>query len=261
MSGICRTDRFEFIVIVAVGYVHSNIAKPAWNTTMSAEMKSGDSLAAAQSKAADLFEAVVSGGLIQPGKLESELSAEIHALARSQFGLRRHWHKRIARAGPNTLLTYHDEPDDRRIADDDIVYLDFGPVFAEWEADFGRTYVLGEDPHKHRLVADLAVAFERGKDFFRASPDLTAGELYDYVVELARTAGWEFGAPTAGHLIGQFPHERAPGDARRFSIRHGNALSLRAPDARGAPRHWILEIHLIDRTRQIGGFFEELLTV
>jgi hypothetical protein len=25
-------------------------------------------------------------------------------------------------------------------------------------------------------------------------------------------------------------------------------------------RHWILEIHFIDRGRQIGGFFEELLT-
>jgi hypothetical protein len=27
------------------------------------------------------------------------------------------------------------------------------------------------------------------------------------------------------------------------------------------PRHWILEIHFVDRARQIGGFFEELLTV
>jgi Xaa-Pro aminopeptidase len=229
---------------------------------MSAEMKStAEALAAAQSKAAALFEAVVAGGMIQPGKLESELSKEIHALARSQFGLRRHWHKRIARAGSNTMLTYHDEPEDRRITDDDVVYLDFGPVFAEWEADFGRTYVLGADPHKHRLVADLAVAFQRGKDLFRNTPNLSAGELYDYVVELARAGGWEFGAPTAGHLIGQFPHERTPGDARLLSIRHGNMLSLRAPDARGATRHWILEIHFIDRARQIGGFFEELLTI
>jgi hypothetical protein len=30
---------------------------------------------------------------------------------------------------------------------------------------------------------------------------------------------------------------------------------------KGAPRHWILEIHFVDRERQIGGFFEELLTV
>jgi Xaa-Pro dipeptidase len=26
-------------------------------------------------------------------------------------------------------------------------------------------------------------------------------------------------------------------------------------------RHWILEIHFVDRDLQIGGFFEELLTI
>jgi Xaa-Pro aminopeptidase len=219
-----------------------------------------ESLVAAQRKAAALFAEVVDSGMIQPGKLESELTAEIHSLASGRFGLRRHWHKRVARSGPNTLLTYHDDPADRRITEDDIVYLDFGPVFDEWEADFGRTYALGSDPIKHRLVSDLAVAFERGKDLYRRSPDLTCGQLYDFVVGLAKAAGWEFGAPTAGHLIGHFPHERAPADPKRFSIRSGNHLLLREPDDSGAPRHWILEIHFIDRARRIGGFYEELLS-
>jgi Xaa-Pro aminopeptidase len=220
-----------------------------------------ESLLSAQNTAAALFEAVVDHGLVRPGRLESELTADIHALARERFGLRRHWHKRIARSGPNTLLTYHDECEDRRITDDDIVYLDFGPVFDEWEADFGRTYALGADPLKHRLVSDLGAAFERGKDLFRRSPGLTCGELYDFVAGLAKPAGWEFGAATAGHLIGHFPHERAPADPRRFSIRSGNDLPLREPDDAGAMRHWILEIHFIDRARRIGGFYEELLTV
>jgi Xaa-Pro aminopeptidase len=219
------------------------------------------SLVKAQATAESLFAAVVAEGLIQAGKLESELNREIHALAKSGFGLRRHWHRRIVRSGPNTLLTYHDEPADRRIQADDVVYLDFGPVFEEWEADFGRTYALGSDPIKHRLIGDLAVAFQQGKELYERTPDLSAGGLYDYVQGLAADAGWEFGAPTAGHLIGQFPHERAPGDAKRFSIRHGNAVRLREPDASGRPRHWILEIHFIDRARQFGGFFEELLTV
>ena len=219
------------------------------------------SLLEAQNKARALFSAVVAEGLIAPGKLESELSAEIHALARAEFGVSRHWHKRIARAGENTMLTYYDEPEDRRIAADDVVYLDFGPVFDAWEADFGRTYVIGSDPAKHRLIRDIAEAFRRGKDLYRNTPSLTAGELYDYVASLAVEAGWEFGAPAAGHLIGHFPHERDPQDLTRFSIRHGNATSLRERDAEGRRRHWILEIHFIDRRRRIGGFFEELLTV
>jgi len=44
-------------------------------------------------------------------------------------------------------------------------------------------------------------------------------------------------------------------------IRHGNPIPLREPDSNGRPRHWILEIHFVDRGREIGGFFEELLTV
>jgi hypothetical protein len=52
-----------------------------------------------------------------------------------------------------------------------------------------------------------------------------------------------------------------PGEPKPLSIRHGNALRLNAPDANGVRRHWILEIHFVDRARQIGGFFEELLTV
>ncbi len=200
--------------------------------------KVAQSLKSAQDTAAALFAETVSSGLIEPGKLESQLSKDIHE-----------------------LLTYHDAAEDRRIAEDDIVYLDFGPVFNEWEADFGRTYALGDDPDKHRLVADIAAAFAQGKALFERTPKLTCGELYDFVHDLARPKGWEFGAPTAGHLIGHFPHEQAPADPQRFKIRHGNRTELREPDAQGAKRHWILEIHFVDRARNIGGFFEELLTV
>jgi Xaa-Pro aminopeptidase len=208
-------------------------------------------LLAAQRKAELLFSEVVASGL----------SDEIHALAQRRFGVRRHWHKRVARCGPNTVLTYHDEPADRRVLEDDVVYLDFGPLFAEWEADFGRTYVLGRDPRKHRLVSDIAAAFRRGKQLYLDTSDLSAGGLYDFVHGLAAESGWEFGAPTAGHLVGHFPHERDPGQLQRFSIRHGNEQRIREPDASGATRHWILEIHFIDRAGGFGGFFEELLTI
>jgi Xaa-Pro dipeptidase len=220
-----------------------------------------EALAGAQRKAEELFAEVIGRGLIRPGVSESELSAEIHALAGLRFGVRRHWHKRVVRCGPNTVLTYHADPPDRRIEEDDIVYLDFGPLFERWEADFGRTYVLGTDLHKHRLVIDIATAFRRGKELYLKTPDLTAGALYDFVSSLATQAGWEFGAPTAGHLIGHFPHETSPADPRGLSIRQGNDLSLRAPDARGRPRHWILEIHFVDRLQRYGGFYEELLTI
>jgi len=217
-------------------------------------------LLAAQQKADALFREVVERGLIRAGIRESELTERIHEIAQQRFGLKRHWHRRVVRSGPNTVLTYYDNPPDRAISEDDTVYLDFGPVFEHWEADYGRTYVVGQDPLKHRLVADIEAAFRAGKAHFENTPGLTAGALYDYVFALAGKAGWEFGATTAGHLIGHFPHETAPGKDTRFSIRHGNTQDLREPDARGRRRHWILEIHFIDRTRNFGGFFEQLLT-
>src|ERR1700743_2147449 len=218
-------------------------------------------LLAAQRKAELLFAQVIDRGLIIAGKLESDLTAEIYDLARSQFGVKRHWHKRIARSGPNTLLTYHDGDSDRCIGDDDVVYLDFGPVFEDWEVDFCRSYVLGADPARRRLVDNLADAVARGQRYFQQSPNLTAGQLYDFVAALALSYGWEFGARTAGHLIGRFPHERLPGHPQLSSIRHGKGCMLREPDEAGRARHWILEIHFIDRSRAFGGFYEELLAV
>jgi hypothetical protein len=88
---------------------------------------------------------------------------------------------------------------------------------------------------------------------------LTAGELYDHVAELAVSGGWELGAPAAGHIIDRFPHARNP--ARHEVIRSGNPLPLRQPFEDGQPRHWILEIHFVDRLRGFGGFLEELLTI
>jgi hypothetical protein len=221
-----------------------------------------EALIGAQRKAEELFAEVVAGGLIRPGVLESELSDEVHAIAGRNFGVRRHWHRRIVRSGPNTLQGYYAEVPDRRLGEDETVFLDFGPVFdASWEADFGRTYVLGQDARKHKLVGDIEAAFRRGKQLYVDTPELTAGNLYDFVCDLAAAAGWEFGAATAGHLIGHFPHERAPAEPQRLSIRHGNELRLREPDANGTARHWILEIHFVDRAEEFGGFFEELLTI
>jgi Xaa-Pro dipeptidase len=165
------------------------------------------------------------------------------------------------RAGPNTLAPYDENPPDLTVGADDIVFLDLGPVFEEWEADFGRTFVIGSDPVKLKLCDDIATAFAQGKKYFKEHPDVTGVELFKYAEKLAEHHGWEFGGAIAGHLIGQFPHERIPGDKVTLYVHPDNPRRMRDPDANGQARHWILEIHFVDRARQIGGFYEELLTV
>lgn len=90
---------------------------------------------------------------------------------------------------------------------------------------------------------------------------MTGDELYAIARRTAEAEGWEFGGAIAGHLIGSFPHERIPNDKKTLYITEGNHESMRSLGKDGRQRHWILEIHLVDRERQIGGFFEQLLTV
>jgi Xaa-Pro aminopeptidase len=226
-----------------------------------AESVRAESLLKAQNNANTLFEAVESRGLIRPGITESQLNEEIYALALEMFGIDKYWHKRIVRAGANTLLPYAENPPDLTLANDDILFLDLGPVFEEWEADFGRTFVIGNDPMKLKLRKDIALAFAEGKEYFHTRPEITSDELFAYAVSLAKKYGWEFGGPIAGHLIGQFPHERIPDDKVTLYVHPNNPRKMRTLDADGNQRHWILEIHFVDRARQIGGFYEELLTV
>lgn len=215
----------------------------------------------AQARAAELFQVIAAEGILRPGVSESRINQEIYALAQRLYGITVYWHKRIVRAGPNTLLPYAENPPDLRVADDDILFLDLGPVFEAWEADFGRTFVLGGDPVKLKLRDDTAAAFAEGKAFFHSQPGISGAELFHHAVGLAERRGWEFGGVIAGHLIGQFPHERIPNDKVTLYVHPANGNPMRARDAEGRPRHWILEIHFVDRARRIGGFYEELLTL
>jgi|SRR5580704_5066363 Xaa-Pro dipeptidase len=215
----------------------------------------------AQVKAQALFAEVEAQNLIRPGAAETEINASIYALAERMYGIARYWHKRIVRAGRNTLAPYDENPPDLTVAEDDIVFLDLGPVFEEWETDFGRTYVIGKDPLKHKLCRDIEEAFTEGKRYFQEHPDITGAELYAYAQQLAEKAGWEYGGPIAGHLIGVFPHEKIAGDKITLYVHPKNQDRMRSSDAFGRKRHWIFEIHFVDRAREIGGFYEQLLTI
>ncbi|KAI1505324.1 peptidase M24, structural domain-containing protein [Biscogniauxia marginata] len=214
----------------------------------------------AENKAVKLFEEI-ERDLIRPGISEKALSDEIHELGTKRHGIKTHWHKRVIRSGPNTLRPFEENPPDRVIQEDDILYVDLGPVFEAWEADFGRTFVLGNDPDKKRLRDSLEPVWNTVKSRYRENPDMTGEELYDIACEETHKAGWKFGAQIAGHIVGSFPHERIPRDKTALYITKGNNESMTVPDKDGNKRHWILEIHLRDPAHQLGAFYEQLLTV
>jgi Xaa-Pro aminopeptidase len=216
-------------------------------------------LLAAEKKAMALFDAIEAGGLIAAGRTEREVERDIYALAEQSFGVAKHWHKRIVRSGPNTLCIFADDPPIREIAEDDTVFIDLGPVFDEWEADVGRTYVVGSDPTKKALCRDLPIIFDAIHDHFDAHEDVTGAELYAFAQQAAEGAGWLFGGAIAGHLVGEFPHARIPGEKDLYRISPDNPSRMRDPDGWGREKYWIIEVHLVDRAQTFGGFYERLL--
>lgn len=213
-----------------------------------------ENLQKAEADALRLFHRIEELGFIRVGRMESEVNRDIFQLAEKEFEVTKFWHKRIVRAGENTLHPYDVNPPDLKIQQDDILFLDFGPIFEAYEADVGRTYVIGNDPVRLKLAEDIEHAWYVARDYFFSHPMLTASEFYTYCVALAQSYGWEFGGEIAGHVIGQFPHVNI-GPEKHHSYLHpennSRIISEETP-------YWIIEIHFVDKVKKIGGFFEQL---
>jgi hypothetical protein len=217
-------------------------------------------LAYAQKIAGELFATVEKNKLIIPGKSEAQLNSEITQLAREKFGIEQHWHKKIVRSGINTLSIYNENPPDRALQADDILFLDFGVVVDGWESDFAQTYVLGNDARKIKLKHDVEKAWYETQEWFHKQNKLKASELFEFTRKKAREYGWTSAGEIAGHIVGKFPHEQ-PADPKslELDVHPDNDNDMFLTDANGNKRHWILEIHFVDKENNIGGYFEQLL--
>ena len=213
----------------------------------------------AEKKAQQLFNEIENRNILIAGNSENKINELIFELAFEMFGIKKYWHKRIVRCGKNTLYPYNEDPENLILKNDDILFLDFGPVFEEWEADFGRTYVIGNDSYKNKLRDDIESAWLEGKDYFNSKSKITGAQLYAYCNELAKKYGWEFGGEIAGHIVGQYPHEKLEKEDKTNYIHPDNHTNMFDLNKKGEKKHWILEIHFVDKEKEIGGFFEQLL--
>ena len=215
----------------------------------------------AEHTAKDLFNTVAARGLIIAGKSEAALCDEIVQIAREDFGIENHWHKKIVRTGINTLQPFIANPPDLVIQKDDIIFFDFHPIYQGWEADLGRTYDLGNDPLKLKIKKDIEAAWHESNAWYFKQRSLTGAAYFNYVTDLTKRYGYEFGNAIAGHIIGYYPHEQ-PDDPTDLclDVHPDNHADILQSDKHGNKRHWILELHFVDRVNNIGAFFEQLLT-
>ena len=217
------------------------------------------SLIEAEKKAELLFKEIEKQEILVPGNSEEKINSLIFDLAYEMFGIKKYWHKRIVRCGENTLYPYNEDQKNLTLKKDDILFLDFGPIFEEWEADFGRTYVVGKDPLKIKLSKDIEDAWHKGKAFYDSHNKITGAQLYYYCQNLANDYGWSFGGEIAGHIIGQYPHEKLEKENKSNYIHPQNHSNMNDLNAKGERKNWILEIHFVDKKKKIGGFFEQLM--
>lgn len=214
----------------------------------------------AQNTSIQFFKSIEENNLIIAGKSEEQLNSELCDLAVKQFGIENHWHKKIVRSGKNTLAIYPDNPPNRVIEKDDILFIDLGPIVDDHEADIGRTYVLGNDAQKLKLKRDVEAAWYEIKEWYHQQTTLKASDLFQYVVEKAKEYGWQFGGEIAGHIVGRYPHEQ-PADPKslELDVHPENHNDMFLPDSDGNQRHWILELQFVNKEIGIGGYFEQLL--
>jgi Xaa-Pro aminopeptidase len=183
---------------------------------------------------------------VKPGMLEEE-ALEIARRTLKEAGLLRGWHGIHVRFGSNTLKPFG-APSEPGVAlrDDDIFFIDIGPVWEKWEGDAGDTYVVGDDPDMQRAAKDVRALFHDVRAKWR-NEGATGEALYQFAEKRAEEMGWKLNLDMNGHRLSDFPHAAI----------HKGALAA-APFAPSASL-WVLEIQIRHPTRPFSAFYEDLL--
>lgn len=184
--------------------------------------------------------------LITPGMTEDEAHVLYKELSH-KHGVEKQWHLPKLRFGPNTLKNFRDPSDPYILQEEDIFFLDIGPVIYGHEADYGETFNLGSS-HELKYLANASKKIFYEVQVFWKERRLTGAPLYEFARSKAEALGLYLNMGSDGHRIGDFPHH----------IHFRGGLVECEEDV--VPNAWILEIHLWDQERKIGSFFEDILT-
>ncbi len=185
---------------------------------------------------------------IKPGMTEANGHKIIDEILES-LGCEKKWHPSKFRIGENTLKSFKEKSDPTLVLkENDIFFIDIGPVFYGHEGDYGETFVLGES----KEFTDIKLASE---EIFKVSAEvaerekLTGPALYDFAEAHAKKLGYKFNDKMKGHRLGDFPHAifTRSNLAETEIIPNGNL--------------WVLEILITHPEKKFGAFFEDLIKI
>lgn len=164
------------------------------------------------------------------------------------YGFEKYWHAPKIRFGPNTVKTFSETSEPGVILqENDIYFLDFGPVFLGHEADFGETFVVGNNPELLKLKTTANNLFDQLRKSWKEKK-ISGIDLYKMAVEQTEKLGYKFNLDGgSGHRIGDFPHHvHFRGD-------------LAEVDFVPYQNRWILEVQIYDAKLNRGAFVEDIL--
>ena len=181
-----------------------------------------------------------------PGMRESE-ARRLGLQILFDLGMERVWHPLHVRFGSNTLKTFKERSyDDPVLGEDDIYFIDIGPVFKGHEGDVGATFTTGADPEKRACALAVRTLFDAVRSQW-LSAGLSGPALYDYAAAEAARMGWLLHLDIKGHRVSDFPH----------AIYKAGALGNF--EGRPDPGIWVLEIQIAHSSRAFGAFYEDVL--
>jgi Xaa-Pro aminopeptidase len=184
--------------------------------------------------------------VIRPGMAEEQAVALMRQSLK-EAGMLRGWHGILVRFGRNTLKHFEEKSDPGVVlGEDDLFFVDIGPVWQGHEGDAGATFSVGDDPEMCRAASDVEAIFEASRARWR-DEGLTGADLYRFAQAEAERLGWLLALDMPGHRLSDFPH----------AVKHDGALiDVDYPPGEGL---WVLEIQIRHPTRPFGAFYEDLL--
>jgi methionyl aminopeptidase len=185
---------------------------------------------------------------VEPGMTE-RASRKMALNILGSMGLRRGWHPALVRFGENTTKDFLDRSNlDITLGENDIYFVDIGPIFGDTEGDAGDTFVIGANTEHHRIKRDVREIWNltRG-DWFTLG--LTGRDLYNAAQRYSKERGWRLNFELTGHRLSDYPHKAHYGG------------SMAEVDIVPSPDLWVLEIHIAHPDGTFGAFYEDTLLV
>ena len=182
---------------------------------------------------------------IRPGMNEAKaliiLNQELE-----RAGVEKFWHPTKFSINSNTTKSFRDISDEVVLEENDLFFIDIGPVFFNHEGDYGETFTVGDNPRFTKLEKATKEIFYATQTEWKKN-NLKGTELYEFATIEALKLNLKLNSNMYGHRLGDFPH------ALHYKGKLGTL------DFSPAPHFWVLEIHLLDEGINRGAFFEDIL--